>query len=1088
VCLLGRGGFGEVWKAIGPGGVEVALKFILLGDRAGQIEMHSLELMKNVRHAHLLALFGAWQRGGYLIIAMELGDRTLLQHWEGAHSQGFPGIPPAELLEYLREAAKGIDFLNQRHHPTENGELVSIQHKDIKPQNLLLVGGTVKVGDFGLARVLESTLTSASGGMTPAYAPPEVINGQATRWSDQYSLAVTYCQLRGGRLPFEGNAAQVVGGHLGRPPDLTMLPEAERAVVARALAKKPEERWPSCREFAEAIPAGTPVRGTRGRWRRRVAMTASVLALALLAPLVLFGLRRDEPGSPDGGPATLEARSAENQSPNPLPGEESSAAGVLQVLPIPAIQVDAGKAVVFEVRVRREGCRGAVRVEVGGGPVGIRARPVSLAADQDAARVELTAAEDTEETKGTVRVLARLGALQAEQNVPFVVLVRPALFLLPVGDLTLQPGESRTVAVRVKRRKCPGPIELRLDPLPNGVKSWYGLVPAGRDVGHVELAAVGSAAETTRTVPLLAVAAEVRTDRELRLVVSRSRTPAQRLAADTEAIRLRPNDPAGYLNRGHSYRAVSEYDKAIADFTECIRLEPDSPLGYNGRGLAYASRKDYARAIGDQDEAIRLDPKYARAFNNRGSVHRQTGNLEKAQADFTEAIRLDPQFALAFENRGRLAQARKEYDKALADFSTAIRLDPGNGSAFVNRGNAWLDKKEYDKAIADYDEAIRLNPKNAVAFYDRGLAWTRKEEYDKALTDFSAAIRLDPDYARAFNRRGLLWKQKKEYDKALADLNSAIRLDPGNAFAFANRGNIWLDRKEYDKAIEDYTRAIRLDPNYTWALERRGLLWNQKKEYDKAITDYDEAIRLNPKDATGFFKRGNAWKEKKEYDKAIEDYTQAIRLDPNYTWAFLNRGLLWKEKKDFDKAIADFTSCIRLDPKSAQGFFHRGSCWKERKEYDKAVEDYTQAIRFDSRSAFSFAYRGSCWKEKKEYDKAITDYDEAIRLEPKYAAAFFDRGNAWVQKKEYDKALADFSSAIRLDPASTRAFVNRGLLWQQKKEYDKALADFSSAIRLDPRDARTWAHRSAVYRLKGDTARAEADRKKASNLDPSLAK
>jgi formylglycine-generating enzyme required for sulfatase activity/serine/threonine protein kinase len=259
ICKLGAGGFGEVWKAKGPGGFHVALKFVRLEQAAGETELRALELMKDVRHAHLLGLFGAWQQGGLLIIAMELADGTLRDRLRQAQAEDQPGIPRDELLEYLREAAKGLDFLNDRRLPGGAGGPAGIQHKDVKPQNLLLAGGTVKVADFGLAKVMEHTVTSASRGMTPAYAPPEFFNAQATRWSDQYSLAVSYCELRGGRLPFEGNQFQIMAGHVMQPPDLSMLPEAERPAVARALAKKPEERWPSCRAFAEALAeAGKP--------------------------------------------------------------------------------------------------------------------------------------------------------------------------------------------------------------------------------------------------------------------------------------------------------------------------------------------------------------------------------------------------------------------------------------------------------------------------------------------------------------------------------------------------------------------------------------------------------------------------------------------------------------------------------------------------------------------------------------------------------------------------------------------------------------------------------------------------------------
>jgi serine/threonine protein kinase len=242
---LGRGGFGEVWKARGPGGFCVALKFVRLGERPGTIELRSLELIKNLRHTHLIGIFGAWQREDTLILAMELGDRTLLDRLREAEKEGQPGIPAPELLECMREAAKGIDHLNGK----------GIQHRDIKPHNLLLVGGGVKVADFGLAKLLENSRASNSGTMTPAYAAPEFLKKDTSSRSDQYSLAVSYCQLRGGRLPFTGDPAQIMVGHLMHEPDLTMLPEEERPVLARALSKEPEQRWRTCLEFVEALYA-----------------------------------------------------------------------------------------------------------------------------------------------------------------------------------------------------------------------------------------------------------------------------------------------------------------------------------------------------------------------------------------------------------------------------------------------------------------------------------------------------------------------------------------------------------------------------------------------------------------------------------------------------------------------------------------------------------------------------------------------------------------------------------------------------------------------------------------------------------------
>jgi serine/threonine protein kinase len=251
---LGRGGFGAVWKANGPGGFSVALKLIRLDQLAVQPELRSLELVQDIRHPHLLSLIGAWQRDGWLIVAMELADSTLAQRFQEAVRQGQPGIPVPELFRYMEEAAKGLDYLNER----------GIQHRDVKPPNLLLVGGGVKVGDFGLAKLLEQSLASHSGAMTPAYAAPEFLEGKTSTRSDQYALAVTYYQLRSGRLPFTGNVAQMLDGHLLHPPDVSVLPAAEREAVLRALAKDPQARWPSCQAFVTALTGGS----SPGTWTR----------------------------------------------------------------------------------------------------------------------------------------------------------------------------------------------------------------------------------------------------------------------------------------------------------------------------------------------------------------------------------------------------------------------------------------------------------------------------------------------------------------------------------------------------------------------------------------------------------------------------------------------------------------------------------------------------------------------------------------------------------------------------------------------------------------------------------------------------
>jgi len=251
---LGGGGFGEVWKAEAPGGLNKAIKFVYGdlqsqddtdGNRAEQ-ELKALSRVKSVHHPYILSLERYDIINGQLVIVMELADRTLWDRFKESRSQGLPGIPRSELLEYMRETAEALDLMNQQ---------FQLQHLDIKPQNLFLVFNHIKVADFGLVKDL-GTMAAATvtGGVTPVYAAPETFDGWLSRFSDQYSLAIVYQELLTGQRPFTGSTVrQLVMQHLQGEPDLTLLPVADRPAVNRALAKNPEERFPTCVEFVQAL-------------------------------------------------------------------------------------------------------------------------------------------------------------------------------------------------------------------------------------------------------------------------------------------------------------------------------------------------------------------------------------------------------------------------------------------------------------------------------------------------------------------------------------------------------------------------------------------------------------------------------------------------------------------------------------------------------------------------------------------------------------------------------------------------------------------------------------------------------------------
>ena len=284
VRRLGEGGFGQVWEALAPGDLPVAMKLVRLGQSAA-VEQRALAIIKAIRHPHLLATFGTWQNEGYLIIAMELADRTLSDRLDEVIAKGMQGIPHTELLRYFLDTAGALDYLNKPRHFLGGPKPVGIQHCDIKPHNLLLLGGGVKVADFGLVQVLEGQFAGGGMGLTPLYAPPERFEGKTSRHSDQYSLAVSYCHLRGGKMPFQGTFVDLYDAHRAKEPDLSMLPEEERPIVRQALAKDPAQRWPNCRAFVKALAAARgKARPDGGRPPPRMAPAPDTDLLMSMAP------------------------------------------------------------------------------------------------------------------------------------------------------------------------------------------------------------------------------------------------------------------------------------------------------------------------------------------------------------------------------------------------------------------------------------------------------------------------------------------------------------------------------------------------------------------------------------------------------------------------------------------------------------------------------------------------------------------------------------------------------------------------------------------------------------------------------------
>ena len=329
---LGAGGMAEVWLARRADGAfkrEVALKLPMLNRLQAGLEVRfarERDILASLEHPHIARLYDAGvDPQGLPYLAMEyVQGGAPLTDWCDAHRLG----TPQRLMLFL-QVLEAVQYAHEK----------SVIHRDLKPSNILVTeSGQARLLDFGVARLLEAeetdqpALTSVYGrALTPDYASPESLRGDPIdARSDLYSLGVLLYELLTGTRPYRLKSAASIGAldqaiatievkkpsmHLEQSAAATRASTAERlarqlrgdldAVVLKALAKEPAQRYPNAAALAEDLRRyldGKPIRARPARivyrlrkiiLRNRAPLAVSVAALAAILAVVGYARHRE---------------------------------------------------------------------------------------------------------------------------------------------------------------------------------------------------------------------------------------------------------------------------------------------------------------------------------------------------------------------------------------------------------------------------------------------------------------------------------------------------------------------------------------------------------------------------------------------------------------------------------------------------------------------------------------------------------------------------------------------------------------------------------------------------------------------------
>ncbi len=310
---LGRGANAVVFRAYQTSlHRDVALKVVSLNSLFGDDEKlyerfdQEARLIASLEHLHILPVYNYHivRDDEFAYIAMRLLTGGTLAERVAAGP-----LSLEETVDILTQIASGLAYAHAH----------GIIHRDLKPSNIMFdQSGSAYLTDFGLAKMMLTAgdLTQAGHVVgTPSYIAPEGLRGEALdQRADIYSLGVLTFQMLTGRLPFEaadGSLIALIHKHLEEPPPRLhslnpAIPADVEAVVLRALAKRPADRYQDTNEMALALNRAigrpvttsslrTPASGQRAT-RRRLALIPLALIVLLVALLLAFSLRQLPPG------------------------------------------------------------------------------------------------------------------------------------------------------------------------------------------------------------------------------------------------------------------------------------------------------------------------------------------------------------------------------------------------------------------------------------------------------------------------------------------------------------------------------------------------------------------------------------------------------------------------------------------------------------------------------------------------------------------------------------------------------------------------------------------------------------------------
>jgi serine/threonine protein kinase/tetratricopeptide (TPR) repeat protein len=808
---LGGGGMSSVFVArdnvLGRMVVVKVLPYELAATVSVDRFKREIMLSAALQHPHIVPVLSAGETEGDKGTAATKLPFFIMPFVEGESLRARLSRGPLsvrEAVSILKDVSRALVYAHGR----------GIIHRDIKPDNILLSGGSATVTDFGVAKAITAsregqrpqpqgrtgtiTMVGTSIG-TPAYMAPEQAAGDPNtdHRADLYALGIVGYEMLCGAPPFHGRAPQqLLAAQLTEAPSPISsrrydVPAALATLIMRLLEKDPGKRPKTANEVARSLEDPSVVSGTfvsatppkKSQPRRVVWALAGAGILASVAAGGAWFTNRHNSATPNGATAPATAPAAASKS--------------IAVMPLVNISADTSDAY-FAAGMTAEITNALSRIN------GLRVASANESAAKD------KAATPTDIGKALNVNMVLFGTIQRDKK------------RLRVTARLVNTADGFTVWSDMYERDATDVFKVQ------------------DEVSNAIVAAISP--ELTGVAPTAAAPAPAAAP-----AVASAAAPVSRGTSDLQAYDL-------YLRGRYFFekRGEAGLRRALDYFQQASQKDSNFARAYAGIANVYAILPLYANVKVDSlmplalkaiNRAVGLDSTLAEAFASRASLLQASWKWQDAERDYLRAIKLDPNYAAAQQWLGELLLLNGRVTEGTSHLKRASELDPLSPITFGSYALALATARTSDAAVTAGRRAVELDSTLLVTRFMLGTVYLQASRVPEATKELETALRLDSTSVATMGLLGFAYAKSGNAKRA-TDLAKALEAGIGKmsgAAAAASRIYIALGDNAHalsllERAADDHDSffsseslaegffdPIRGDPKFASIVSKIGL-------------------------------------------------------------------------------------------------------------------------------------------------------------------------------------------------------------------------------------------------------------------------